>query len=603
MKTNKSSQRFAALWCIASLFLCVSLPLSARHLTLSLAEHGIGEGPGNKHFCSQLQHLLDSVRAQQRSGDKITLLLAPQATYHLYAPDARQEELYISNHDQNQPKKVGILLQDWENLTLEGQGSRLICHGRMLPIALLNSRKCRIQHLSVDFADPQIAQVEVVKNDTTEGITFRVADETRHRINEKGYLEVFGDDWAYVPFSGIAFEKGSRHIVYRTSDLVFDLKEVRAVDKNTYLAPHWKDNRLPATTIVAMRSYFRPAPGLFMTDAVDTRLQDVTIHYAEGMGLIAQRCTNINLQRFNVCLRGDNDSRYFTTQADATHFSQCKGRISSTGGLYEGMMDDAINVHGIYLKVMERVDDHRLRLTYGHDQAWGFAWGDKGDVVRFIQARCMQDAGVSCTIRDIQPAGQATVKGCKEFIVTFTEALPQEIVGGGLYGAENMTWTPEVYFADNVIRNNRARGALFSSPLRTVCERNFFDHTSGSAIVLCGDCNGWYESGAVRNLVIRNNRFLNALTNLFQFTSAIISIYPEIPEIDKQTACFHGGDKQRIVISDNTFETFDIPLLYAKSIKGLRFENNRVIKNQDYPAFHPNNQTVKLEHTADCVVK
>ena len=57
-----------------------------------------------------------------------------------------------------------------------------------------------------------------------------------------------------------------------------------------------------------------------MADAVDTRLQDVTIHYAEGMGLIAQRCTNINLQRFNVCLRGDNDSRYFTTQADATHF-------------------------------------------------------------------------------------------------------------------------------------------------------------------------------------------------------------------------------------------------------------------------------------------
>lgn len=36
----------------------------------------------------------------------------------------------------------------------------------------------------------------------------------------------------------------------------------------------------------------------------------------------------------------------FTTQADATHFSGCKGKITSCNGLYEGMMDDAINVHG-----------------------------------------------------------------------------------------------------------------------------------------------------------------------------------------------------------------------------------------------------------------
>ena len=105
MKTNKSSQRFAALWCMASLFLCLSLPLSARHLTLSLAEHGIGEGPGNKHFCSQLQHLLDSVRAQQRSGDKITLLLAPQATYHLYAPDARRRNSIFPTTTRTNPKR------------------------------------------------------------------------------------------------------------------------------------------------------------------------------------------------------------------------------------------------------------------------------------------------------------------------------------------------------------------------------------------------------------------------------------------------------------------------------------------------------------------
>ena len=73
------------------------------------------------------------------------------------------------------------------------------------------------------------------------------------------------------------------------------------------------------------------------------------------------------------------------------------------------------------------------------------------------------------------------------------------------YGIENLTWTPQVRFAGNTVRNNRARGALFSTPRRTVAEDNLFDHTSGTAILLCGDCNGWYETGACRDVLIRRN--------------------------------------------------------------------------------------------------
>ena len=80
---------------------------------------------------------------------------------------------------------------------------------------------------------------------------------------------------------------------------------------------------------------------------------------------------NITLDKFSVCLRGKDDPRYFTTQADATHFSGCKGLIRSVGGLYEGMMDDAINVHGTYLKVQKRIDDKTLVGEYMHGQSYG----------------------------------------------------------------------------------------------------------------------------------------------------------------------------------------------------------------------------------------
>ena len=586
---------------LSLLFLLICAPLHARKVKIDLSQprYGLNEANRQGLLSSRLAIVLDSIRQTVTANDEVVILLPKKAIWKLHARDAAKHEVYISNHDQDQPKRIGIWLDSWNNLTIDGRGTEILCHGRMLPLAMLGSTNCTVKNLRIDFADPQITQVEIIRNDGKGGISFRVAPWVKHRMTNEGNFEVYGEDWAQTPYTGIAFEKESRHIVYRTSDLGIKLNGLTCTGKDTYHAPHWKDERLVPTTIVALRSYYRPHPGIFLADNKQTTLRNVTVHYAEGMGLIVQRQEDITLKGFNVCLRGKDDPRYFTTQADATHFSQCKGKIVSEGGLYEGMMDDAINVHGVYLKVMERIDDRTLRLAYGHNQAWGFAWGDAGDTIRFIQSKEMQYLDGAYTLQSIRPADKREVKGCKEFIATFKERLPLQIKGEGFYGVEDMNWTPTVLFKGNTIRNNRARGALFSSPRRTVCEKNLFDHTSGSAIVLCGDCNGWYESGACYDLVIRKNKFVNALTNLFQFTNAVISIYPEVPAISRQTQPLHGGKLGSIVIEKNTFETFDAPLLYAKSVSGLRFINNKVVKNTDYQPFHPNQEPVLFEHTVN----
>lgn len=93
-----------------------------------------------------------------------------------------------------------------------------------------------------------------------------------------------------------------------------------------------------------------------------------------------------------------------------------------------------------------------------------------------------------------------------------------------------------------------------------------------------------FDKSLDTSVLIRGNRFVNALTNMFQFTNAVISIYPEIPELKRQRRYFHSG----IRIENNVFETFDRPLVYAKSVDGLRFSNNRIITNKEYPAFHWN---------------
>src|SRR5690606_18764593 len=150
---------------------------------------------------------------------------------------------------------------------------------------------------------------------------------------------------------------------------------------------------------------------------------------------------------------------------DATHFSSCKGVIISENGLYENMMDDAINIHGTYLKILKRVNDYTLIARYMHGQAYGFDWGYSGDSVQFIKSKTMDLIGSKNTIQSIDVLREKSNDPIKTFKIVFADKLDKRIDPSNTdLGIENLTWTPEVIFSKNIIRNNRARGALFSTP-------------------------------------------------------------------------------------------------------------------------------------------
>ena len=560
----------------------------------------MGLRPDSKTDASAaMQRIIGKISKEYRAGDTVVVRFR-EGRYDFHERGAAERTYYISNHDQTQPKRVGMAFEGIDNLIIEGCGARLVFHGRMLPLAVRQGANCRLQDFSIDFHKPHIAQVRIVANDRERGITFAPEEWVDWQITPDSVFVHSGEGWTLRPRWGIAFEADTHHIAYGTSDLATPMHGVSVTADGNILAPRWRDKRLTAGMVVALRTYERPAPAIFLSECSNTTVESVTVHYAEGMGLLAQNCEDIELDRFNVTLR-EGDSRYFTTQADATHFSGCSGLIYSHDGLYEAMMDDAINVHGTYLKITDIEDSHTLIGRYKHAQSWGFAWGAAGERVQLLRSRTMDVAGAENIIESISPADTETVDGAREFRIRLLHPLPDEVLGaaaGESFGIENLTRTPEVAFVRNAVRNNRARGALFSTPRRTEVVDNLFDHTSGSAILLCGDCNGWYETGACRDVSIRRNRFVDALTSLYQFTAAVISIYPEIPDLDGQRGWFHSG----IVIEDNVFETFDAPLLYAKSVNGLIFRRNEIRRNDDYPAFRRNQPRIRLERVTNASI-
>lgn len=566
--------------------------------TYDLRKYGLQPG-SSQNTVPVLMAALQKIVAENPKDSRYVIKF-PKGIYHFSPIREMEKEYYISNHDQDNPKNVGIAIAGMKNLVFDGQGSEFIFHGRMLPIGITDCKNCTFKNFSIDFANPHIAQFKIVANDPeAKKITLEVAPWVKYKI-ENGVFIAYGEGWQHTPQACIAFEGDTKHVVYNTSDLGINIRQVKETSPRTIVAENWHQPKLKPGMVIAARTWHRPTPGIFMYHSDDTRLENVKVHYSEGMGLLAQLCRNITLDGFGVCLKGKDDPRYFTAQADATHFSGCKGKITSVNGLYEGMMDDAINIHGTYLKVTERIDDYTLIGTYMHSQSWGFEWGRPGDKVQFIKSSTMELTESGNEIAEIETVGQSGTHGARSFRIRFTQPVEKLISTQEGFGIENLEWTPEVLFAHNTIRNNRARGALFSTPKKTVVEHNLFDHTSGTAILLCGDCNGWYETGACRDVLIRNNTFINALTSLFQFTNAIISIYPEIPNLKAQVKYFHGGaDAPGIVIENNRFETFDAPILYAKSVNNLTFKNNKIIHNSDYPAFHWNKHPFFFEQVTN----
>lgn len=522
--------------------------------------------------------------------------------YHFYPDSALLREYYISNHDQNNPKSVAFALEKLRNVTIDGQGSELIFHGRMIPLSIINSQNITLKNFSIDFEIPAFRQLTILSvNKESSEVEAEIYPAGHHRVDEGNKLIAVCEGYENHLFVSMGFRE-DRRLAYQRGDISFDAKKIETDGDDKLKIFGWSQtSQVAEGERYALRSYYRPTPGIFVSESSGIAIENVTVHYAEGMGLLAQMSENITLDGFNVCLRGEDDLRYFTTQADATHFSACKGVIISKNGLYEGMADDAINVHGTYLHVTKRVDDYTLQARYMHSQTWGFVWGKSGDRVQFVESEKMELVGGAfvTTIKEIKAIDKPTEFGAKEFEIVFADMLPNEISELGKFGIENLTWTPEVIFANNIIRNNRARGALFSTPKRVICEGNIFDHTHGTAILLCGDCNGWYETGACKDITIRNNKFINALTAIYQFTNAVISIYPEIPNLKGQQRYFHSG----IVIENNTFDMFDRPLVYAKSTDGLIFRNNIVKHNSEFEPFHWNMYSFFFERVKNFTIE
>ncbi|MBQ7023214.1 MAG: hypothetical protein IJN29_06510 [Akkermansia sp.] len=516
-----------------------------------------------------MRELLQAAARQSLSGSSVTLEL-PKGEYHFYPEGALRMSYYISNHDQQDIQPVGVPIVGQKNLTINGNGSTFIFHGRMQPILLMDSQNITLRDITIRHDNPYYNEGKIVeiKDGTT---TLEFTPSFRWEVKNKRYY-LMGDGEAKSPGAVLAFQQDGRMVpTGRGGDIAWPNHCQQVAPNRVKFFTDAAAKGLQVGHILVLRHYGRPHPAMVLYRADGTVLNNVVFQDSQGMALIAQRSRDITIDGGGCICAPD---RVYTVSADATHFSNCAGTITVKNALYEGMMDDAINVHSTCLAIEKLVSDREFIARYMHPQAVGFEVFLPGEKVQFIKGRTLENHPECATARKVEKIDETHLR------IVLDAPLPAGICAGD--AIENADWYPAVNFIGCTVRHNRARGSLFTTPKPVLVKDCKFVASHGSAILLAGDAQGWYESGRCLDVRIINNLFDHNLTARYQFTEAIISIYPEVKEPNRQTERYH----RNILIEGNTFLTHKVPLLYAISTDNLIFRNNVVKYDDQYPGMH-----------------
>ena len=470
--------------------------------------------------------------------------------------DLSSEGVYsVSNHTNPGFKRICFLLRNFENFTIDGGGSEFIFEDLMTAFVVDDCKNVKIENFKLSSLNTQNCQCEVVDSGNSWALLRVTAGCDCYADRGDLYTKnLNGNDEKLLRF--IECDKSTGKLVPWESDYFLTLPDYRIVftEDNGLIRAEGLKRKINVGNTLVFSSVARDASMILINESTDTHIHNVAMFSGMGMGVIAQNCNNIEINCLSTEIRG---IRRYSINADATHFVHCDGNIIVKNSCFEGQLDDAMNVHSIYLKV-ELVYARSVIAKFSHWETKGIKFIKPGSIVQ------ISDAETQLSINEY------VVKSVKYInidyvVITFEEDI-LDIAPGMLI--DEISSQPQVVFENNIVRNNRARGILLGSPGKTVIKNNVFE-SPGNAILFesSGDC--WFESGGVGDVEIVGNRFINC--KYAKWGKAIIETVPK-----KKIDCSRYFHK-RICIEGNIFEDSTAVPAIINNTEECVYRNNEFI--------------------------
>ncbi len=528
-----------------------------------------------------------------RSHTEDTEFVFENADYYFSPNEKMHADYRISNSDALPYRVLGIWLKEHKNCIINGNGAKLYFSGQMQAITLDRCKNITVKNLTIDWKKPLVSE-GIVKS-VTESYADLYVDPNAfpHKYeNNTLYFDVGANE--FYPISGygtILFDENNLSVTRQTGD-VFAPEKVEDLGNNIYRCYARRTYGLKLGSTVVLRHNARIHAGIFSEKCENLTFSDITVHSCGGLGCLAQFCHNLTYERVHFLPNKAAGRNVSNGRDDGMHLTSNSGHITITECSFVGLMDDPINVHGCCVTSSRAIDSRTLLCRYRHDQAKNFLyWAEEDDTITFIE-RSHMSAAANAIVQSYEIIGDG------EFLLKFKTELPNEIIElanhGEALALDNITHTASFTCTKNRFGSCRARGILVSTPKKVIISNNYFC-SSGSAILVAGDSNYWFESGECHDVEISHNTFTDlCLSSMYQFCDGIISICPIVPEPDISLP-YH----KNIRIFGNTFDSPATSVLYAYSTKDLTFEDNIVFISPSAAKWHPADSWMMLEFCSD----
>ncbi len=592
--------------------LCPGMPppesaLAAENVIIDAADYG-ADPTGAEDSAQQIQAAFAAARKAKENGAAHVTVSFPQGEYHIYKDYAEKREYHTSNTNsiENPEKTIGILIEDQEDFTLQGNGSLFIMHGNMMALAVVNSKNVTLENFSWDFGVPTVSEMTVEEIGTTEDqkpytdylipecFPHQVTGNTLTWYSEKSPYTgeyYWTQTGIHSPSYGIgAYQPGggmSRS--YYTNVGPFE-NVVRIEEKDdTHIrivysskSSGMQEMQQEGAVIQLAANAHRQTAGAFTWESENITAKQVNVHYMHGFGWLIQMSRDVFYYDCSIVPR-EGSGHMVTSFADGIHASGAAGQLVIENCNFSDTHDDPINLHGTFTRVEQRIDSHTLQLKYIHNQQGGFPQYHVGDEVAFFTRDTLEstDNETLYTVEEIVSNPGEQGNDLRTMVIRFKEPLPENLMdkigSQPKYVAENVTYAPEVTIRGCSFQNVPTRGILCTTRNKVLIEDNTFHAMTMATIYLSNDSDEWYESGPIRDMTIRNNTFyIKTIGRTSWEYAPAVYVHPVT-----RGGGFPSADNpihKNITIEGNTFYMDTDTVVKAESVENLTIRDNRILR-------------------------
>lgn len=368
------------------------------------------------------------------------------------------------------------------DLTIDGQGAELVFHHLRAGFKFNGCQRLLVRNLAIDW-DIRLASAAVAEKDPQAGTVLRVLDA----------YPITADTPVGAKSAVSEYDLAARRWVRDGQERYYP-EEVRQIRPQVVASPSFAGLTPGRTFVIRHHVYSAHAFDFGGPGNADLAFEDITVYASPGHNWVGYGCERgFRLSRCRIARR-DAPDRLISGASDGAHFGATRGDILVEDCDFAMMGDDAVNIHGAWMRTVGKPAGRTLVLR----SRWFWAARiDPGEELRLCHAANLEDYGSATAVAVERDERAQTLR------VTVDRDLPAEALADD-YVANLSRSSPRFTIRRNHFHDHRARGMLIQAR-QGLIEGNRISRVMAAAIQMTTDANFWQEGFGCEDILVRGN--------------------------------------------------------------------------------------------------